>query len=116
MHLSDSEYGIYNRVDLEDFLQSDPIAYLQAIRGSFDAANFAFLLIGEERKWFATNRPGVTSTFGYAVGEIYKEDELHPTQVVNCYLDPQNELWFIDPRTFQLFKPEKGSEVRFIVF
>jgi hypothetical protein len=56
MHLSDSEYGIYSRLDLEEFLQSDSITYLQAIRGSFDVANFAFLLIGEERKWFATNR------------------------------------------------------------
>ena len=117
MHLNDGDYGIYSRLTLEEFLQSDSVRYLQLIRGSFDVTNFAFLLIGEERKWFSMNRPGVTSTFGYAVGQIQRdEDDLHMIQVVNCYLDPGGQLWLIDPRDFKLFQPQEGSKIQFIVF
>ncbi len=122
IHLNDNDYGMYEIGELQRFLQSEPIRLLQLTKGSFDVGNFAFILIGEERKWLARDRPHLTSSFGYAVGEIYHPEEeeefsdFNISHAVNCYVDPRGEIWLIDPRDFKLFRPGPSSIIKFVAF
>ena len=120
MHLNDINYGVYEIEELQRFLNSDQIKCLQILKGSYDVGNFAFILIGEERKWLARNHSKLTSTFGYAVGEIYHESDAYSdldiSYAVNCYIDPRGEIWLIDPRDFALFKLTPSSRIDFVAF
>jgi hypothetical protein len=116
-HFVDAKYGIYKLDDLKKFLASDGIDQLSYVKESFDCDNFAFVLLGEEKKWFAKGKFECGSCFGYLAGDIRKSEtdtEVRP-HAVNCFVDENRQVWLVEPQNDQLFKLTSNSSVWIVV-
>tara|TARA_R100001163_G_C5068402_1_gene208662 strand:- start:12598 stop:13128 length:531 start_codon:yes stop_codon:yes gene_type:complete len=108
---ADSKYSAYSHADLKKFLHDDVTNALQYKPENFDCDDFAVVTMGNEKKWHWNSKVNRGSTFGIVWGDIRTDDEPNESRphAVNMYVDPEGELWLIEPQNDNWFKPNEYS-------
>lgn len=109
--ISDRNYGCYPRVEAERFLSSDSVDKLKYAKERFDCDDFALVLAGREKEWFATGEGEYGSSFGIVHGDIRKKvtDTKARPHAVNFFIDDEGKLWLVEPQTDEIMEPNSAS-------
>uniref|UniRef100_A0A6C0IZ36 Uncharacterized protein n=1 Tax=viral metagenome TaxID=1070528 RepID=A0A6C0IZ36_9ZZZZ len=114
LRIADHVYDIYSMADLRRFLNL-LIPWVQLLPDG----NLALQLLGRERIWYGESAAGagagppelglrgLSSTFGYIVGDIRLPEEPYTKRLcsANFFVDRDRQVWIVDPRTGRVYQP-----------
>jgi len=96
-HISDSEFGLITKEDLELFLGKDLINAKKYIPETYDCDDFSFELSGAVTRWMPSIPFGIVWVHWY-------EDRTYKGHALNIFIDNELGVWFVEPQTDSLFK------------
>jgi len=113
VHLSDANYDLYSKSELERFLGDDRTNGRKYVQDQFDCDNYAAVLFGNESIWqdLSAGQPGRkgSSAFGILWGDI-KGVGAH---ALNFWVAPDRTCHLVEPQNDKVFKLPDGSTVWF---
>lgn len=110
MHINDDDYGLCSILDHQYFLSSDEVLALDKLKGPMclgSIDNFALILLGRQKEWFARTCSYMGSAFGYLIEE---DDRLW-----NFFVDNIGQLWLVNPRDRSTSWPPRDFKVKILV-
>ncbi|MEM3061922.1 MAG: lectin MOA-related protein [Nitrososphaerota archaeon] len=115
--VADRNYSLLFEEDMKKFLKKNTTDAHKYIKEGFDCDDFADVLKGREREWFALGKYNYGSAFGTVWGDIRLPEK--PDQprghAVNFYVNEKKELWLIEPQNDKLFQLSESSKVTLVV-
>lgn len=100
--VGDREYLAYSVEKLKEFLAEDLVNKLTYRTDVLDCDDFARILQGREREWFArTSQVNCGSTLGCVWGDLRpSEDSTQPYHhAMNFFIDNERRLFMVEPQT-----------------
>lgn len=102
MNIGDRTYLAYTKNTLIDFLNCNVSDKHTYVSETFDCDDFARVLVGREREWFATRvNTKNGSTFGTVWGDIRLvggKNKANP-HAMNVFIDNNRNVYLIEPQT-----------------
>ena len=94
-HLTDYNYFLPNKKQVEEFLKYDLTNYKQYKKESFDCDDFALVLLGKLKNHFKG------FAFGFGMSDSH---------AFNVFIDNEKQLWIIEPQNDKIFKYDKNNK------
>lgn len=110
--VGDKEYLAYSLDKLNEFLEADLANKLKYRSEVIDCDDFARILQGREREWFAkTTQKECGSTLGCVWGDLRENNNIDKPyyHAMNFFIDSERRLFMVEPQTDELRVVTKKS-------
>ena len=105
LHITDREFKLVDIEHLREFLLENPVSERPYIKEKHDCDDFAYILQGDITRW----DPDL------AFGIIHGRTQSGASHAWNVCIGTDEQIWFIEPQTDGVWKPEGSWKIYLVV-